>query len=76
MGEQAAPADMTSLTNLLLEMRKEQLEMKADLAKVMKKGGEESEPGEPSKKKEEEFEVNEEESEIMEVEFKLKEQSG
>ena len=53
MGEQAAPADMATLTNLLMEMRKEQLEMKSDLAKVMKKD-EEPESGEPSKKKEEE----------------------
>ena len=42
----------------------------------MKKGGEEQETGEPSKKKEEEFELNDEEAEIMEAEFKLKEQSG
>ena len=76
MGEQGTPADMANLTNLLMEMRKEQLEMKADLAKVMKKGGEEQEQGEPSKKKEEEFEINDEEVEIMEAEFKLKEQSG
>ena len=73
MGEQGTPNDMYQL---LMDMRREQLEMKANLEKVMKKGGEEQEPGEPSKKKEEEFEVNDEEAEIMEAEFKLKEQSG
>ena len=53
MGEQAAPSDMAALTELIMKMRNEQLEIKQDLARIMRKE-EEQEQGEHSKKKEEE----------------------
>ena len=37
MGEQADPCDMAALTELIMKMRNEQLEIKQDLARVMRK---------------------------------------
>ena len=72
MGEEAPVADFASLTKLILEMKNEQAEMKQNMNRIMRKEEEKESgaAGEPSKKDEEQFEVNMAESEQMESTFK------